>query len=490
MIWNNFNKKISLRNRIFLSMIFLTVISSVLIAAVSLLQYSSENKIYLSKKFNDHEQEILKHINYALSTTSFPIVTENIPFIFKDKIHEISNIHNIQINFYNLKGELIKTSSSNFAIDSVASVLNKDLLRLISKSSDKKYVERVKIGNKNYLSSYTEIVDDKFKPIAIMNLPYPEQDKIFRDEIGLFLLKMLQVYIFILFISIFLAYYLSNYITNSLKVISEKINEIQLTKKNEKINLDIKSHEINLLINAYNDMVDQLEDSAQKLAQSEREGAWREMAKQIAHEVKNPLTPMRLTIQNFERKFDAKDPDIQNKIHQYTNTLLEQIDTMSAVASTFSNFASIPQQNNELLNLTKIAQNTIDVFDKNIVTLNASNETLYIFFDRSLIVRILTNLVKNALQATSHLVNAKVDVDISKENNTIRIDVTDNGVGISEDIQHRIFEPKFTTKTSGMGLGLAIIKNIVESYQGSIFFDSEPNIKTTFTVLLPSKNDQ
>ncbi len=489
MINKQWNRKLSLRNRIFLSMIFLTIISSALIAAVSLLQYRSENKVYQTKKFNDHETEILKHINYALSTTSFPIITENIPFIFKDKIHEISNIHNVQINFYNLNGELIKTSTSNFAVDSVSTKLSADLLRLINKSSEKKYSERIRINNKNYLNSYTEIVNEKFKPIAIMNLPYPEDDKIFRDEIGLFLIKMLQVYVFILFVSIFLAYYLSNYITNSLKLISEKINEIQLNKKNEKIYLDIKSKEINLLIDAYNDMVDQLEASAQKLAQSEREGAWREMAKQIAHEVKNPLTPMRLTIQNFERKFDATDPNIKEKLHQYTITLLEQIDTMSAVASTFSNFASIPVQNNELLNLTEVAQNTIDVFDNKKVRLITPNQVIQLVFDRSLLVRILTNLIKNAVQACKEVDVPKVEVVLEQHQNHALIRVLDNGIGIPEAIKDRIFEPKFTTKSSGMGLGLAIIKNIVESYQGTVHFESKPFESTEFVVTLPLKNN-
>lgn len=479
------SQKISLRNRIFVSMIFLTIISTVLIAGVSILQYQNEAKQYHNEKFLNHENEILQHINYALATTSFPINTQNVPYIFREKIHEISSIHKIEVNFYDLNGKLIKSSASNFAVDSVNMQLSEDILKLVNKSVDKRYVERFVKDNQKYLASYTEIRDEKFKPIAILNLPYIEDDKLYNEELEKFLINTVQVYLFILTVSIFLAYYLSNYITNSLKIISEKINEIQLTKKNEKIHLDSKSKEIGLLINAYNDLVDQLEESAKKLAQSEREGAWREMAKQIAHEVKNPLTPMKLTIQNFERKFDANDPKIVEKLNQYTQTLLEQIDTMSAVASTFSNFASLPMQNNEWLQVNEVVGNALQVFESPNLHWYPDDNHPKLYFDRSQLVRLVTNLVKNALQATESVENPDVQIKVTSTNTDLYLSVSDNGIGIPEHIQDKIFEPKFTTKSSGMGLGLAIIKNIIESYQGSIQFTSIAFQKTEFIVHLP-----
>jgi len=479
------SQKISLRNRIFVSMIFLTIISTVLIAGVSILQYQNEAKQYHNEKFLNHENEILQHINYALATTSFPINTQNVPYIFREKIHEISSIHKIEVNFYDLNGKLIKSSASNFAVDSVNTQLSEDILKLVNKSVDKRYVERFVKDNQKYLASYTEIRDEKFKPIAILNLPYIEDDKLYNEELEKFLINTIQVYLFILTVSIFLAYYLSNYITNSLKIISEKINEIQLTKKNEKIHLDSKSKEIGLLVHAYNDLVDQLEESAKKLAQSEREGAWREMAKQIAHEVKNPLTPMKLTIQNFERKFDVNDPKIAEKLNQYTQTLLEQIDTMSAVANTFSNFASLPVQNNEWLHVNEVIGNALQVFESASLHWKPDPNPPKLFFDRSQLVRLVTNLVKNALQATESVENPDVQIKLSSTKTDLYLSVSDNGIGIPESIQDKIFEPKFTTKTRGMGLGLAIIKNIIESYQGSIQFTSVAFQKTEFIVHLP-----
>jgi nitrogen fixation/metabolism regulation signal transduction histidine kinase len=286
-----------------------------------------------------------------------------------------------------------------------------------------------------------------------------------------------------------LAYLLSTYITQSLKTISDKMAETSLNQKNEKIMLKDNSKEIKLLINSYNRMVDELEESAVKLAQSEREEAWREMAKQVAHEIKNPLTPMRLTVQSFQRKFDPNDPDLKQKLNDYSNTLIQQIDTMTAVASAFSNFASMPAQQNETLNVVSVVDLALDIFNEDYIKFESEEEEIISKMDRTQLIRIITNLVKNAIQSIPPEQPEKsIVVKISRNVTCVLITVTDNGVGIESENQNRIFEPKFTTKSSGMGLGLGIIKNIIENYKGTITFDSEPEKGTTFTVSLPIIN--
>ena len=293
----------------------------------------------------------------------------------------------------------------------------------------------------------------------------------------------------ILLISFIIAYFLSSYITKSLQTISEKLQQTQFYKKNEKIQLESTSKEINSLISAYNAMVDKLEESAALLAQSEREQAWREMAKQVAHEIKNPLTPMRLTVQSFQRKFDPNDPNVKQKMDDYSKTLIQQIDTMSSVASAFSNFASLPAQQNETLNIVYVVQLALDIFTEDFIRFEASEPEIITKIDRTQLIRIITNLVKNAIQAIPEQnENPLVTVKVFREGDTAKITVKDNGKGISIENKSRIFEPKFTTKTSGMGLGLGIIKNIVESYHGSIDFESEPEVGTEFTVTLPIIN--
>ena len=480
---------LSLQIRIFLSMILLIIVASVLLASISIIQFKNEAKEYHQERLDRKEDSIKENINYVLSNTTYPLTPSNLPLIFKDKIHELSDIHNLDIHIYSLEGKLLKSSKSKFSIDPVAPPIPKYIIKLVQSSIEKRYVDIKNSNGKKNRSSYSLIKDDKFKPLGILNLPYVEDDGYYQTELQNFLVRLAQVYSFMLLVAFAVAYFLSSYITKSLKTISDKLSETSLNQKNEKIVLEASSKEINLLIKAYNAMVDELEESALKLAQSEREEAWREMAKQVAHEIKNPLTPMRLTVQSFQRKFDANDPNLKQKINDYSETLIQQIDTMSSVASAFSNFASMPAQQNETLNVVDVVELTMDLFNEEYVHFKTEEGEIISKIDRTQLIRIITNLVKNAIQAIpEQQENKAVTVTIKKESNNVIITVTDNGMGIATEDFNRIFEPKFTTKSSGMGLGLSIIKNIIENYNGTITFESRKGKGTTFTVSLPIIN--
>ncbi len=484
-------KHISLRLRIFLSMIFLTLIASILIAFVSYYQFKKEAREYHQDRLERKENAIIENINYILNNTSFPLTTENIQYIFKEKIHEIADIHSLEINFFDLKGNLIISSKPVFQMDSIRPEINASTLKILQGTIDKRYVEFTKIDGLPYRSSYCYIKDNKFKPLAILNLPYEEDTEFYDNEIKNFLIRFGQVYFVMLLISIFLSYFLSSYITKSLKIISDKIQETNFNQQNQKIELDESSKEINLLIESYNNMVDKLEDSATKLAQSEREQAWREMAKQVAHEIKNPLTPMRLTVQSYQRRFDVNDAKAKEKLDDFAKTLIQQIDTMSAVASAFSNFASMPAQQNETLNVVKVVQLALDIFNEDFIHFSFSDEEIIASLDRTQLIRVITNLVKNAIQAIPEEQEYKIIfVKVYSNENNVIISVDDNGKGISDINKARIFEPKFTTKSSGMGLGLAIIKNIIENYNGTITFESKEGEGTTFFVTFPITENQ
>lgn len=479
-------RTISLRIRIFLSMILLTLIASVLIASISIYQFKREAKDYHQERLERKENAIKEHINFVLATTTYPLTEKNLPLIFKDKIHELSDIHSLQINVYSLKGKLLKSSKASFSIDTVAPAIPTYVLGLIQSSIDKRYVDVKTIDGKKYRASFSQIKDLKFKPLGILNLPYIQDDGFYERELRNFLIRLGQVYSFMLLIAFALAYFLSSYITKSLKSISLRITATNLNQKNEKIETTDSTREVSLLIDAYNSMVDKLEESALLLAQSEREQAWREMAKQVAHEIKNPLTPMRLTVQSFERKFDANDPDVKQKLKDYSETLIQQIDTMSSVASAFSNFASMPAQQNETLNAVSVIELALEIFNENFITFEAEEKEIITLIDRTQLIRIITNLVKNAIQAIpEEQEDKKITVRVKEDNHAVLIQVIDNGKGIEGQNIPRIFEPKFTTKSSGMGLGLGIIKNIIENYKGTITFESEIGKGTIFTVTLP-----
>ena len=460
--------------------------ASILMASISIIQFKNEAKDYHQERLDRKEFAIKEHINYVLANTTYPLTEKNLPFIFKDKIHELADIHNLEINIYGLNGELLKSSKASFSVDKVAPPIPNYVLKLVQSSVEKRYVDIKTINGLKNRSSYSQIKDDKFKPLGILNIPYVEDDGFYETELQQFLLRLSQVYSFMLIIAFALAYFLASYITKSLKTISDKINETSLNQKNEKIVIEANSREINSLINAYNKMVDKLEDSATMLAQSEREQAWREMAKQVAHEIKNPLTPMRLTVQSFQRKFDANDPELKQKLNDYSKTLIQQIDTMSAVASAFSNFASMPAQQNETLNVVQVVELALDIFNEDFIVFKSNKEYVISKIDRTQLIRIITNLVKNAIQSIpDEQEEKKVLVSVNEVENDVIITVEDNGIGIESDNIEHVFEPKFTTKTSGMGLGLGIIKNIIENYKGTITFETELRKGTTFFVSLP-----
>ena len=481
-------KRLSLRTRIFIGMILLVLMASVLIASVAIYQYKEETKDYHQQRLERKEKAIQSHINFVLKETSYPVTTKEIPLIFKEEIYKIADVHSLQLNLYDLDGTLLKTSRATFTLDTLQVCIRTEILNELSNTAQHHYIEKSEENGEIFQSSYSYITDQKSKPLAILNLPYLENDEFLSKELNEFLLRLLYAYSFVLLMAVVIAFLLSKYITKSLKTISDKINTTRLEKSNEKIEIGDTSEEINVLVNSYNSMIDELEESAVKLATSEREQAWREMAKQVAHEIKNPLTPMRLTVQNFQRKFDPTDENIHKKVDEYSKTLIQQIDTMSSIASAFSNFAKMPAQQNETLNVVKIVKLALDIFNEEYIEFSSDSEEIIAKFDRTQLIRVVTNLVKNGIQAIPNNREPKIKVNVKTENDQVIITVSDNGTGVLEENKLKVFEPKFTTKTSGMGLGLAMVKNIVEMHKGTITFESERNKGTTFKVTIPKEN--
>lgn len=480
-------KKLSLRSRIFISMILLVLIASILIAGVTIYQYREQSRDYHQVRLERKESQVKQSVDYTLRRTTYPPTTENLAHIFKDEIYQIADVQNVNFNIYDLEGQLIKSSRPKFVDDSVSVCLDAEVLNKLFASADKRYVEKISTVGDRYQASYTYIVDNRFKPIGILNLPYFEDNSFNNMELREFLLRLMWVYLLMLLIAIALAYFISKYITRSLQNISDKLNQTDLTKLNEKIIIEETGDEIGKLITSYNGMIDELELSAAKLARGEREQAWREMAKQVAHEIKNPLTPMRLSVQSFERKFDVNDPNINKKVAEFSKTLIQQIDTMSSIASAFSNFAKMPAQQNETLNVVKIVKLALDIFTENYIHFIAEEEKIIAKLDRTQLIRVVTNLVKNAIQAVPEVASPRILVSVTQEQEFVKISVADNGIGIVDGFKEKIFEPKFTTKSSGMGLGLGMVKNIVETYNGSIDFTSQPGKGTVFTVKFPKE---
>jgi nitrogen fixation/metabolism regulation signal transduction histidine kinase len=234
-------------------------------------------------------------------------------------------------------------------------------------------------------------------------------------------------------------------------------------------------------------MVDELQESADLLAKSERETAWKEMARQVAHEIKNPLTPMRLNIQHLQRSINDNPNDIQERIDKFTRVMIEQIDTLSRIASEFSNFAKMPRPEMEKLNLADTLNSAVDLYANTPnITVEFENKLdglAQIEADRKQLIRAISNLIKNGIQAIPNHKEGEIKIVLFKENEQLKISVSDNGKGISPEEREKIFEPYFTTKSGGTGLGLAMVKNILNAFGAEVSFTSEEEKGTEFLIV-------
>jgi signal transduction histidine kinase len=465
-----------LRTRIFLSMIALVFVSFLLIGISTNFQITESSYYYHELRLDRKESQLQRAISYEFINNINPVRSQ----IFRDKIFKISDIQNISFSIYDLNGNLIQSTFEESAL----SRISQDLIDKINLSEKKKYVEIKKVGDKQVRESYSIIFDYNKEPIWILNLPYFDDDKLNVYELRSFILNIVQVYLLLFVLAIIISYFVSSYITNPISEIVYKMKQMRIDKLNKKINLKVTSKEMFTLVNSYNNMVNQIDQNIKEISKSQRELAWREMAKQVAHEIKNPLTPMKLSVQNFKIKFDPKDPNIEKKLDEYSKTLIQQIDVLSSIATAFSSFAELPAQKNERIDLISTTKLCLEIFNDRNVVFKTDLNKLEILFDRTNLIRIINNLVKNSIQATNDILEPKILVQVKKINKSALIEITDNGLGIPKELKEKIFEPNFTTKTKGMGLGLSIIKNLITNYKGTISFKSKKG-ETVFKIKLP-----
>jgi two-component system, NtrC family, nitrogen regulation sensor histidine kinase NtrY len=404
------------------------------------------------------------------------------------KVNRISEIHGVDVNVYDPEG-LLRISSQPYYYNK--GLLSRRMEPLafykLSKQMLVQTVEQEKVGRRTYMSIYVPVRDETGKPYAYLNIPYFTSQNELRQEISSFLVTLINLNAFIFLIAGLIAFFVTNRITASFSFISQKMKEIQLGKANEAIIWN-RNDEIGELVAEYNKMVTQLEQSAALLAKSEREGAWREMARQVAHEIKNPLTPMKLSIQHLQKAIDHNSADAKPIAQSVAKTLVEQIDYLSNIASDFSSFANIGNTKMERLNLRQSIEAVVQLFsadtDTTILFPDSLPADVVVTGDKTQMNRLFTNLIRNAQEA--HTGNHPfIDVYYHTNENEVTVSVKDNGDGIEPSLRDKIFYPNFTTKTSGTGLGLAMCKGIVEAMKGEIWFETETGKGTTFFVKFP-----
>ena len=450
-------------------------------------QYQNESIDYNIFRLNRKESQLRKQINYLVEKNNLLNKKYDLWNNYNDEFNAVIKIHNVNYSIFDVNGKALFTSFLPLKIIANSYSLEEELLSKIVSNSDSRVLEKNDDEIGKFQSSYSVLKDEFGNPYGILFFPYFEDVSFSENELNTFLQSLYKIYLIMLLVAIILAYFISKYISRSLETIRMKIDQTGLLKQNEKIQLKNAPRDIASLINSYNDMIDELEKSAELLARNQREQAWQEMAKQVAHEIKNPLTPMRLTVQSFQRKFSGKDSDNIEKIAEFSEILMEQIDTMSEVANAFSDFATLPTPKLIKSDLVKITRRSLEIFDGIDIRFKSSHREIKLPLDRTQWIRVITNLIQNGIQASRQGKQPKIIVDIIKEIKSVKIKFIDNGIGIPESIQSKVFEPKFTTKTKGMGLGLGIVKNIIESLNGTIKYETGKK-GTTFIVTLEIPN--
>ena len=468
-------------------MILLVLMACLLILLATYYQYQNESIDYNIFRLNRKESQLRKQINYLVEKNNLLNQKYDLWDNYNDEFNAVIKIHNVNYSVFDVNGKALFTSFLPLKIIANNYSLDEELLSKIISKSDSRIMEKNDDEIGKFQSSYS-ILKDKFgNPYGVLFFPYFEDVSFSENELNTFLQSLYKIYLIMLLVAIVLAYFISKYISRSLETIRMKIDQTGLLKQNEKIQLKNAPRDIASLINSYNDMIDELEKSAELLARNQREQAWQEMAKQVAHEIKNPLTPMRLTVQSFQRKFSGKDSDNIDKIAEFSEILMEQIDTMSEVANAFSDFATLPTPKLINSDLVKITRRSLEIFDGVDIRFKSSHKEIKLPLDRTQWIRVMTNLIQNGIQASRQGKQPQIIVDIIKEVKSVKIKFIDNGIGIPESIRSKVFEPKFTTKTKGMGLGLGIVKNIINSHNGTIKYETGKK-GTTFIVNLEVLN--
>lgn len=493
--WKSLNPfwQLNIRSQVHSTVIFISVLSFIIIGVATIsffiTRYNNNNKDKLSRTAGIMVEELKQRADeYGTFDDVIKIYDPVVNANLQKLINEVSEIHDVDVNVYDLEGNLqVSSAIVVYAQGILSTKMHPEAYYHLHRMREVQYVHKETMSSLEYLSIYAAVRDNEGNVYAYLNVPYFLSEIDLNQEISNFLVTIINLNAFIFLIAGIIAFLITNRITRSFSIIGEKMNEIRLGKTNQEI-VWTRNDEIGELVKQYNKMVHQLEESAQALAKSEREGAWREMARQVAHEIKNPLTPMKLSIQYLQKAIHNNQPNVKELTSSVANTLVEQIDHLSKIAADFARFANIGNRYVERFDLHQVIDGLKELYRSNPkveIKWSKTRKSLIMDADKTHMNRLFTNLLTNAIDACSEKEKCIIEISEEVQQSNVLIKVKDNGEGIPEEIRPSIFTPNFTTKSSGTGLGLAMSKSIVEQAGGSIWFETAPGVGSTFFVLLP-----
>ncbi|NQU82074.1 MAG: GHKL domain-containing protein [Bacteroidetes bacterium] len=485
------SRQFDFKSKIQWSLLLILIISLLSIGGgaiyLSIQQYKDEHFNNLSEKMQSVYVELEHKLSFENSLVS-GWSSDQYPTL-NDLLRKFSNVFYSDINLYDSGGNLLATSRPEiFNKGLIGEKMNIEAYNWLKVGEMAEFVHNETIGDLRYMSGYIPFTNYENKLLAYLNLPYFSREDVLAGEISKLVVGIVNFSVVLILLIMGLAVFISARITNPLRMIQKEFSKIELGKEIKSIHYE-GDDEIGSLVSEYNRMVKELARSVEMLAKSERESAWREMAKQIAHEIKNPLTPMKLSVQQLQKAWDDKAPKWNEYLNTFSNNLIEQIEHLSSIASEFSNFAEIPKSKGEVVNVITKIKKSVELFSNegNIdfkLDLN-DKKKVFIYFDKEKMVQVFSNLINNAIQSIPDDRRGRITISLDIIDKNVLIKIADNGSGIPKKIGDKLFEPNFTTKTSGMGLGLAIVKNIMEDAGGRIWYETEIGKGSAFIIEMP-----
>lgn len=405
----------------------------------------------------------------------------------EQEIQKIGKDAGMAINVYDKKGRLFLATRPLINDNhTISDYINPDVYQQIFQKKESSilteeaiYKEKYKVANVSMRSP-----DNRF--LGVTSVSFFNSEYEVKQGIIEIVASVLIIFAALMILFLIVSYLGANLLIHPLKVLTKRISKTNLYQL-EPINWKSKD-EIGLLIRRYNQMLLNLQENRQALSTSEKQSAWREMAKQVAHEIKNPLTPMKLTLQQLQRTVKRDDPNSMEKVSKAMDSIIEQIDTIGHIAQSFSDIANMPLPVSEVFEVSSILNKAADLYDNdNKIQLLRKIEQgpVYIVGDRQQFGTCITNLIINAIQSVPNFRKVEIEIRLYTHEGNVLIEIKDNGSGIPKSIGNRVFLPNFTTKEGGSGFGLAIAKRIVEHAAGSIWFETEEGFGTTFFLSIP-----
>jgi len=480
--FQNASLNYSARIQLYLNVAFFLPLFAVSITTLSLINSSFKKEV--NEEYYRKARSISSNVSDDLDDYVRRISEnrEELP----NKLSQVAKFSGVDVNLFNVRGRLLATSQPLIYENNLLSpYLNPEAFAKIKEQEENVYIAREAVGSLEFNTTYYGVKSyETGSLIGVLSIPFFQSEYALEQNQIEVLSNVINIFTIIFIVFLLISYLAAKWLTFPLYFITQKLKKTTLTGFNEPL-VWKADDEIGLMVGEYNRMLINLEESKKALARSEKESAWREIAQQVAHEIKNPLTPMKLTLQHLSRKLIGRSDE--KELEKPIATLLHEIETLNDIATSFSSFAKLPIPENERFEFLAVVNKTVNLHSATkgvTIDLQVPDQEVYTIGDEQLMSRIISNIIINAIQASDTDMQIDVIVHVI-DNRKLLLEVKDNGPGIDPEIHSKIFVPNFSTKDTGSGIGLAIAKHGVEHAGGKIWFETNLGEGTSFFIELP-----